>query len=240
MSRSFRTAKWHLYAKQLASSSSKTTRRHLRGITPIRVRRSLLAPAAEGLIQALRGNGELQGDEQQNNGWHHLRLALGRPGSHTAQLSPAHPTQVPQHRGRPHLPPQEAGPPGETWGPSGVSSGVSGSGEGRAGDEVKVSPLASRGAPGPKSRSLCEGSGRKSPSHQQSLPRPLATPGSRDHPTIFFKLSSPGRRTGLPLPVELRCAPPLASSPGASRHQGRAQVTLEFVVRLSLVSPVSH
>lgn len=115
---------------------------------------------------------------------------------------------------------------------------MSGSGDGLAGDEV--SPLASRGAPGPKSRSLCEGSGRKSPSHLRSLPRPLATPESRDHPTIFFKLSGPGHGTGLPLPVELRCAPPLASSPGASRHQGRAQVTLEFVVRLSLVSPVSH
>lgn len=43
----------------------------------------------------------------------------------------------------------------------------------------------------------------------------------------------------LPLPVAPRCAPPLASSSGASRHHGHAQVTLEFVVRPSLVSPVS-
>lgn len=52
-------------------------------------------------------------------------------------------------------------------------------------------------------------------------------------------LPCPEPGTGLPLPVAPRCVPPPASFPAASRHQCRARVTLEFVVRLPLVSPVS-
>lgn len=108
-----------------------------------------------------------------------------------------------------------------------------GSGEGLAGDEVTL--LANRGEPGPKARSLCQRSGRKPPSQASFLTPPLATPGSRDPTEVFPKLPGSGCGTGLPLPVEPSCIPP----PGASRHQGRAQSTLEFVVRLTLISLVS-
>lgn len=75
-----------------------------------------------------------------------------------------------------------------------------------------------------------------------SQPCPLAhrlsprIPGSHNY---ISHTPRPRSGTGLPLPVAPRCVPPLASSSGASRHQGCARVTLEFVVRLALVSPVS-
>lgn len=60
----------------------------------------------------------MQGDEQQN-GWHHLRLA------HWAA-----PVLTPPSSAQHQLPPEKARPPGETWDPSGISNDVPGSDEG--------------------------------------------------------------------------------------------------------------